>query len=193
MKLPKYIKELCNPAYVYLVLSVITVIILLVQNVGNTNTYCIGTHTCRTGNLAMIFIGKILWIAFWTYLLNLLCKSGLTGLSWFLVLIPFLMFFLVIAVMIYSIDDIYVDDLGDSSDHRHKKASHPPHPSHGTHLAQSSHMSHAAPSGYSGMPSTLVGADTGDFGIQSPGVIDSQGTHYYNRMGMGDTMNINNF
>ncbi len=103
------------------------------------------------------------------------------------------MFFLVIAVMIYSIDDIYVDDLGDSSDHRHKKASHPPHPSHGTHLAQSSHMSHAAPSGYSGMPSTLVGADTGDFGMQSPGVIDSQGTHYYNRKGMGDTMNINNF
>ena len=152
---------------------VITVIILLVQNVGNTNTYCIGTHTCRTGNLAMIFIGKILWIAFWTYLLNLLCKAGLTGLSWFLVLIPFLMFFLVIAVMIYSIDDIYVDNLGDSSDH-HKKATHPLHPSHGTHLAQSNHMSHVAPSGYSGMPSTLVGADTGNFGLQNPDLINSQ-------------------
>ena len=169
MKLPKYIKDLCNPAYVYLVLSVITVIILLVQNVGNTNTYCIGTHTCRTGNLAMIFIGKILWIAFWTYLLNLLCKAGLTGLSWFLVLIPFLMFFLVIAVMIYAIDDMYVSN---STNDRHKKASHPPHPSHGTHLAQANYMSHSAPSGYSGMPSTLVGADTGNFGMQNPSVIN---------------------
>ena len=177
MKLPKYIKDLCSPAYVYLVISVILIIVSLVQNIGNTNSYCVGSYHCKTGNLAMIFIGKILWIAFWTYLLNLLCKGGLTGLSWFLVLIPFLMYFLLIAVMIYSIDDVYINDFSDSHDNKHKKATHPHHSSYGTHLAQSNHMSHSAPSGYSGMPSTLVGADTGDFAMQNPSVINSLSTH----------------
>ena len=39
MKLNKTIRKLCTPAYVYMVVSIITLLLLAVQNFGNVNTY----------------------------------------------------------------------------------------------------------------------------------------------------------
>ena len=102
MNLPRVVRDLCSPAQVYLAISVIAFIAILVQNFGNKNRYCVGNYSCNTEDLAMIFIGKILYIAFWTFILNFLCEEGWGVLAWFLVLIPFLMFFVFIAAFIFS-------------------------------------------------------------------------------------------
>jgi hypothetical protein len=93
------IKRLCTPAYVYLVISVIATLILMIQNSGNRDMYCVGAFECPVPNTAMVFIVKILYIAFWTFVLNAICKSGYKQLSWFLVLLPFLMFFILIGMV----------------------------------------------------------------------------------------------
>ena len=100
MKLLDSIKKLCSPAYFYLVISVFAFVLMMLQNAGNTNKYCIGSYQCQTGSTALIFVFKGLYIAFWTFVLDMLCKSGYKNIAWFLVLLPFILFFLMIGLFV---------------------------------------------------------------------------------------------
>lgn len=98
----KYIKKLCTPAYVYLVVSVIAVILLMFQNSGNTDVYCMGAYECPVPSTALIFLIKFVYIAFWTFILDSVCKAGYKQFSWFLVLFPFILFFVLLGLMIIT-------------------------------------------------------------------------------------------
>jgi|688.fasta_scaffold18082_3 hypothetical protein len=84
---------LCSPALVYLAISFVALLISWVQNHQNTNTYSAGNISCPVQNTAYVFILKILWFLFWTWVLNLLCTNGYTTVAWVLVAVPFLVFF----------------------------------------------------------------------------------------------------
>jgi hypothetical protein len=92
------IKYLCKPAYVYLVISVIATVILMIQNSGNQNRYCVGSFECEVPNTALVFLVKFLYIGFWTFVLNAICRSGHKQFAWFLVLLPFILFFVLIGL-----------------------------------------------------------------------------------------------
>jgi hypothetical protein len=92
MAFPRSIKQLCMPAMVYFVLSILTILIVLIQNLGNTNRYQIGSYSCRVTSTTLLFIIKLIYVLFWTYVLNLICKDGYVGLSWFLLFLPFFVF-----------------------------------------------------------------------------------------------------
>ena len=96
------IKSLCKPAYIYLVISVIATVILLVQNIGNSNTYCVGSFECPVPNTALVFIVKFISIAFWTFILNAICKAGYKQVAWFLVILPFLVAFITIGLLMLN-------------------------------------------------------------------------------------------
>uniref|UniRef100_A0A6C0IIC0 Uncharacterized protein n=1 Tax=viral metagenome TaxID=1070528 RepID=A0A6C0IIC0_9ZZZZ len=98
-KLSNDIKHLCKPAYVYLVISVIATVVLMFQNSGNQDTYCVGSFECPVPNTAVVFIVKILYIAFWTFVLNAICRTGHKQFAWFLVLLPFILFFVLIGMI----------------------------------------------------------------------------------------------
>ena len=98
----KNYKSLCTPSKVYLVASIISLTVMLLQNTRNTNLYCVGDFTCNvsnTGNV-IIFVIKALYVIFWAWILNLICKSGNTNVSWFLVLLPFITFILLLVLLI---------------------------------------------------------------------------------------------
>ncbi len=92
-------QNLCWPAYVYLLISTISIIIMAIQNYGNSSIYCMGDYSCQVSSTFIIFMIKIAVVLLWTWILNLICKAGVTSLSWFLVLMPFIMMFIVIAYM----------------------------------------------------------------------------------------------
>lgn len=102
MKLFKSVKKLCSPALVYLVLSIIGFFVVLFQNIGNTNSYNIGTYSMRCPSILMLFVLKVLYIIFWTWVLNILCKNGYSGFSWFLILLPFILMFLILALVMFN-------------------------------------------------------------------------------------------
>lgn len=102
MSIMKDIKKLCTPSYIYLVISVIAMAGLVVQNFGNNNKYCVGSFECGVPNTAMVFVAKALYIAFWTFVLNSLCKAGYKSVSWFFVLLPFIMFFILIGLVLLN-------------------------------------------------------------------------------------------
>ena len=94
------LKNICTPAYVYLIISAISLIVMAFQNVGHNNTYCIGSYNCNVSSVLMIFILKALYIVFWTWVLNVICRGGAPGLAWFFVLLPFILMFIFIAMLL---------------------------------------------------------------------------------------------
>ena len=93
------LKNMCTPAYVYLVISAIALIVMYFQNLGNDNMYCIGSYSCNVSSVTMIFILKALYILFWTWVLNIICRGGAPGLAWFFVLLPYILMFIFIGML----------------------------------------------------------------------------------------------
>jgi len=99
---PKTLKELCAPALVYFIISILALLIVLLQNLGNRNSYNVGSFSCRVPNTTLVFIVKLIYILFWTWVLNLICKDGYSGISWLLVLLPFILFFVIIGLLLLN-------------------------------------------------------------------------------------------
>jgi hypothetical protein len=94
------LSKLCTPALVYFVMSIISVILMLLQNLSGNGTYKVGKYSCDCGNVGLVFLGKLIYIFFWTWVLNFMCKKGYKSVSWFLVLFPFILFFIFIAMFV---------------------------------------------------------------------------------------------
>ena len=52
------LRNLCTPSYVYLVISSIAMLVMIYQNMGNMNTYCLGSYSCNVTSTALIFVIK---------------------------------------------------------------------------------------------------------------------------------------
>lgn len=71
-------KRLCTPAKIYFVIAIIACLMALYNRVSVT----------------AVFV-KFIFALIWTYILSWLCKKGLKGLAWFLVLLPYILILLV--------------------------------------------------------------------------------------------------
>jgi len=97
----KSLNNACMPAYLYFYISVISIIILAIQNVGNKQVYCMGPYECIVPDTNLIFILELLYVVFWTWILNLICKSGHTNIAWFIFLLPVILMFLAMLVLLF--------------------------------------------------------------------------------------------
>jgi H+/Cl- antiporter ClcA len=103
MAFPNKLSQLCTPAYIYFIISVLAIVISAVQNMGNNKKYSLGMFSCDVPNCLMIFVVKVVYVLFWTWILNLICKDGHSGIAWFLVLLPFILLFVIMgSVMMYQ-------------------------------------------------------------------------------------------
>tara|TARA_Y100000816_G_scaffold179238_1_gene129571 strand:- start:4970 stop:5293 length:324 start_codon:yes stop_codon:yes gene_type:complete len=100
--LSKLYNSICEPSRLYFVISSIILIIIGIQNATSpAPSYCIGPYVCDS-DPRMVFIYKIIYILFWTWALDTLCRAGYKKLSWFLVIYPVLLMFLLISMLIFS-------------------------------------------------------------------------------------------
>lgn len=97
----KGLRNLCTPSYIYLVVSVIALVVMMYQNMGNVDKYCLGSYTCNVSSTALIFVIKAIYILFWTWVLNLICKAGAPGVAWFVLLLPIILLFVLLAGMMF--------------------------------------------------------------------------------------------
>ncbi len=101
-KFPKSIKDLCTPAYLYFIISIVGLLAAMVQNLGNNNSYHLGEFSCRVPNTFLVFVLKLIYILFWSYVLNLICKDGHVGVSWLLVLLPWILLFVIMGLLMIN-------------------------------------------------------------------------------------------
>ena len=102
MNVMKNIQQLCTPAYVYFIISVISIVLMMIQNSGDDSIFCLGNYECDVPHTGAVFVGQILYTVFWVFVLNWICKSGYKNISWFLVLLPFIFFFVGLGMLILS-------------------------------------------------------------------------------------------
>ena len=94
------VKSLCTPSFIYLIISLTGLILMGVQNIdGKDSLLCVGDYNCVVGNNTFIFVLEGIYILFWTFILDLMCKNGYKNLSWFLLLLPILLFFVILGIV----------------------------------------------------------------------------------------------
>lgn len=98
--LTRYVRNLCVPAFAYLVLSLVSFILLISQNIKDSRKFCLGKLSCQVPHVALIFAAKLLYIAFWTWAINSLCKSGYKRTAWVLLFLPVIMFFVLTSLLL---------------------------------------------------------------------------------------------
>jgi len=96
-------KALCGPARLYATLSVLSLLAMVFQNLTNTRKYCLGRYSCNLpfSNI-FVFLGKASYMLIWTIILQSLCKTGYSRLSWYFVLFPFIMMFIILGLFMFS-------------------------------------------------------------------------------------------
>jgi hypothetical protein len=97
------IKKLCTPALVYFIISVISIIVMAFQNYGNTDLYCLGMYSCNVTSVGIIFVLKFIYVLFWTWVLNIICRNGYENVSWFLVLFPYILLFVLLGLLMIKL------------------------------------------------------------------------------------------
>lgn len=87
------IQSLCTPAFIFFIISVLSLFVMLFDNIDNTHHYCFGNVSCNVANTSTIFIVEILFIVFWTWFLNAICSRGYVNVAWFILLFPYILLF----------------------------------------------------------------------------------------------------
>ena len=90
------VRSLCTPAFVFFVISVLSLFLMIFDNIENTHSYCFGNVSCNVANTSMVFIVKIVFIVAWTWFLDILCSRGYERVSWFIVLLPYIFLFMIL-------------------------------------------------------------------------------------------------
>ena len=102
MKYFRDFKKLCTPASLYLFVNVIIFVSIAIQNFGNKTQYCVGQYRCNVPNTFSMFLFKAVYILFWTFILNAICKAGYKEVSWFMVLLPIILLFIILGAVILN-------------------------------------------------------------------------------------------
>jgi hypothetical protein len=91
--------KLCTPSKIYFFLAIILLFLSFVNDMQNKDKdkVCLGKLKCK--NKPLYYFMNILFIVFWTWILNVICKSGHEPISWLLVLLPYVLMFVLIALI----------------------------------------------------------------------------------------------
>ena len=94
------VMKLCAPSKIYFFMAVILLFLSFVNDLQNKDKdkVCLGKLKCK--NKLLYYLLNVLFILFWTWILNKLCISGWVKLSWFLLVFPF--FILVVLFFMVS-------------------------------------------------------------------------------------------
>lgn len=98
--LPKQIRNLCTPAFAYFILSMISFLAMVGQNISDSRRFCLGKLSCQVPHVILVLGANLLYIAFWTWAINALCKSGYRKMAWALLFLPVILFFVMASVLI---------------------------------------------------------------------------------------------
>jgi len=80
-------KSLCLPSKVYFVLSAVAIILTVLA-------------PSVFGSVSILSqLIHVVYVVFWTWVLNLICKAGYKWISWVLVLAPFVIIFLLFSLI----------------------------------------------------------------------------------------------
>jgi hypothetical protein len=114
--------KLCIPAQIYLIVSFILMVLSyfglsaisqqITLNQAN-NSFLQSLNFTYQKDTRTSYVVQAVFIVLWTWVLSYLCKKGFSNLSWFLVLLPWVLMFLAFFVyIIETVKSIFFDTTG---------------------------------------------------------------------------------
>jgi hypothetical protein len=114
--------KICTPAQIYLIVSFILMVLSyfgmnaisqqITLNQAN-NSFLQSLNFTYQKDTRTSYLVQAVFIVLWTWVLSFLCKKGFSNLSWFLVLLPWVLMFLAFFVyIIETIKKIFFDTTG---------------------------------------------------------------------------------
>jgi len=103
--------KLCPPARFYFIIASVSYILMLFQNINCKGRFYLGSYSCPQ-NTTVILFANALYIALWTWILNLICTVN-KNISWIIVLFPFILLFIGLGIVL--IDGIQKENFSSSS------------------------------------------------------------------------------
>lgn len=114
--------KICTPAQIYLIVSFILMVLSyfgmnaisqqITLNQAN-NSFLQSLNFTYQKDTRTSYLVQAVFIVLWTWVLSYLCKKGFSNLSWFLVLLPWVLMFLAFFVyVIETIKKIFFDTTG---------------------------------------------------------------------------------
>lgn len=103
--------KLCTPAQIYLIISFILMVLsyfglnAISQQISlnqSNNSFLQSLNFTYQKDARTSYVVQAVLIVLWTWVLSYLCKKGFSNLSWFLVLLPWILMFL--AFFIYILE-----------------------------------------------------------------------------------------
>ena len=58
-----------------------------------------GDFSCYVFSTTAVIFSEALYVLFWTWILHLMCRTGYSSISWFMVVFPLVLFFVLIGLM----------------------------------------------------------------------------------------------
>jgi hypothetical protein len=114
--------KICTPAQIYLIVSFILMVLSyfglsaisqqITLNQAN-NSFLQSLNFTYQKDTRTSYVVQAVFIVLWTWVLSYLCKKGFSNLSWFLVLLPWILMFLAFFVyIIETVKSIFFDTTG---------------------------------------------------------------------------------
>jgi len=114
--------KICTPAQIYLIVSFILMVLSyfgmnaisqqITLNQAN-NSFLQSLNFTYQKDTRTSYLVQAVFIVLWTWVLSFLCEKGFSNLSWFLVLLPWVLMFLAFFVyIIETIKKIFFDTTG---------------------------------------------------------------------------------
>jgi len=101
MNVMKAYSALCNPAKFYFIISMVSFVIILLQNIGNNSGFSLGAFSTSSASPVLVLTLHVIFVLIWTWMLNMLCRIN-PKISWVIVLFPFVLMFIGYAFMLLS-------------------------------------------------------------------------------------------
>ena len=89
----KLFNNLCQPAKLNFLLSILTIIIILTKDNDPTEQWK-NLHNKQPYDTTSVIVYKLSLALFWAFVLNVLCKNGYQSAAWALTLLPYAIFVL---------------------------------------------------------------------------------------------------
>lgn len=100
--------NLCTPSKIYLVVGIVLLSISLYYDIttNDSDKICLGSVKCKVKNKPSYYLLNVFFILLWAWILNLFCRYGWTKLSWFLLLFPYILMFVVFLILFKMVSNL---------------------------------------------------------------------------------------
>ena len=93
--------NLCLPSKLYMIIGIIFLIVSYYHDMktNDSEKICLGSLKCAIKNTPAYYGLNVIFILFWAWFLNLLCRYGWGKTAWFIFLFPYVLMIIALIVI----------------------------------------------------------------------------------------------